>query len=172
MKTRKIRQRVTLAILLGLVAFGGFQLLTRMRHVKAPAAEPSAPAPAAGSTIAETAKPVPPDATVAPATTPAAAPLPVARSAATASVATHPASAAKPAPVPIQLPATPPPPAGEAMTPDREVAATHRMYLAHAPLRTPEVADPDSKGNRQILQSMVTKALNRAGQNSPAISNH
>jgi hypothetical protein len=33
------------------------------------------------------------------------------------------------------------------------------MYLAHAPLREPEVADPDSETNRRILETMVTKAL-------------
>jgi hypothetical protein len=42
------------------------------------------------------------------------------------------------------------------------MAATERMYLAHASLRTPEVADPDSASNRQILQTMVEKALARA----------
>lgn len=40
-----------------------------------------------------------------------------------------------------------------------EVAATARMYAAHAPLRTPEVSDPDSETNRRILQTMVTKAI-------------
>lgn len=43
-----------------------------------------------------------------------------------------------------------------------EVAATHRMYAAHAPLRAPAVANPDSVQNRQILQTMVNKALSRA----------
>ena len=38
------------------------------------------------------------------------------------------------------------------------------MYLAHAPLRTPEVADPDSDSNRKILQAMVEKGL----RNPPA----
>ena len=42
-----------------------------------------------------------------------------------------------------------------------EIAATARMYAAHASLRTPEVADPDSKANKQILQTMVLKALAR-----------
>jgi hypothetical protein len=41
-----------------------------------------------------------------------------------------------------------------------EVEATRRMYLAHAPLRAPEVANPDSESNRRILQTMVAKALN------------
>lgn len=43
-----------------------------------------------------------------------------------------------------------------------QVAATRRMYMAHAPLRTPEVADPDSGQNRVILETMVTKALQRS----------
>lgn len=43
-----------------------------------------------------------------------------------------------------------------------EVAATRRMYGAHAPLRTPEVSDPDSEQNRLILELMVRKALTRA----------
>lgn len=43
-----------------------------------------------------------------------------------------------------------------------QVAATRRMYMAHAPLRTPEVADPDSAANRQILETMVAKALKRS----------
>jgi hypothetical protein len=42
-----------------------------------------------------------------------------------------------------------------------EVAATERMYLAHSPLREPEVADPDSETNRRILQTMVEKAVIR-----------
>ena len=40
-----------------------------------------------------------------------------------------------------------------------EIAASARMYAAHASLRAPEVADPDSKTNQQILQTMVSKAL-------------
>jgi hypothetical protein len=42
-----------------------------------------------------------------------------------------------------------------------EVRATRAMYMAHAPLRDPAVADPDSEENRQILQTMVEKALSR-----------
>ncbi len=40
-----------------------------------------------------------------------------------------------------------------------EPLATRRMYAAHAPLRVPEVADPDSDTNRKILQTMVLKAI-------------
>jgi hypothetical protein len=36
---------------------------------------------------------------------------------------------------------------------------TARMYMAHAPLRVPAVADPDSEENRRILETMVRKAL-------------
>jgi hypothetical protein len=36
------------------------------------------------------------------------------------------------------------------------------MYMAHASLREPTVADPDSEANRRILQSMVQKALQPA----------
>jgi cytoskeletal protein RodZ len=39
------------------------------------------------------------------------------------------------------------------------VLAMHRMIMAHASLRTPEETDPDSKGNKEIMQSMITKAL-------------
>jgi hypothetical protein len=35
------------------------------------------------------------------------------------------------------------------------------MYLAHASLRVPEVADPDSVSNREILQTMLGKALGK-----------
>ncbi len=63
---------------------------------------------------------------------------------------------------PTQTPAEPLP----APTVD-EVAATERMYLAHASLRDPEVADPDSETNRRILETMVTKAL-AAAESAPA----
>jgi hypothetical protein len=73
-----------------------------------------------------------------------------------------------PAVVPAAIAATPPqPPAGPVSQP-AEVRATRAMYMAHAPLRDPAVADPDSEQNRQILQSMVTKALSRASQAQPA----
>lgn len=42
-----------------------------------------------------------------------------------------------------------------------EIRATRSMYIAHAPLRAVEVADADSQANREILQSMVEKALKR-----------
>jgi hypothetical protein len=43
--------------------------------------------------------------------------------------------------------------------PSDETVATARMYAAHAPLRVPEIANPDSVTNKQILQTMVAKAL-------------
>jgi hypothetical protein len=42
------------------------------------------------------------------------------------------------------------------------------MYMAHASLRTPEVADPDSTTNRQILQTMIAKALRAQAAAKPA----
>lgn len=56
----------------------------------------------------------------------------------------------------------------EAPAPVDEIVATQRMYMAHAPLRTPEVADPDSASNKQILQTMVQKALAHPAGPPPA----
>ena len=42
-----------------------------------------------------------------------------------------------------------------------EVRATRAMYMAHAPLRSAELADPDSESNRKVLQAMIEKALIR-----------
>jgi hypothetical protein len=42
------------------------------------------------------------------------------------------------------------------------------MYAAHAPLRAPEVADPDSASNKQILRTMVAKALARSATPPPS----
>lgn len=47
-----------------------------------------------------------------------------------------------------------------------EVDGTHRMIEAHAPLRKPEVANPDSTGNRRILQTMLSKAIIRRDTNA------
>jgi|GEM_PF-3778042 len=44
-----------------------------------------------------------------------------------------------------------------------EVVQTYQMYQAHAPLRTAEVADPDSRSNKRVLQTMMQKAARRAG---------
>jgi cytoskeletal protein RodZ len=66
-------------------------------------------------------------------------------------------------------PAAPPPPADEP-TPapgTAETQATDRMIAAHASLRTPAVADPDSKENRAILQTMLSKALTRKDAKPP-----
>jgi len=71
-------------------------------------------------------------------------------------------AAAKPAsPMAVVPPAPASAPAPKPLAPQQvaEVEATARMYLAHAPLRVPEVTDPDSVTNRQILQTMVGKAL-------------
>jgi hypothetical protein len=68
---------------------------------------------------------------------------------------------AQPAVVVSPVVETPPAAVAKPLAPQQaeEVAATARMYLAHAPLRTPEVADPNSPANKQILQTMVLKAL-------------
>lgn len=42
---------------------------------------------------------------------------------------------------------------------DPQVQATRRMYMAHASLRSQEVADPDSEANLAILNTMVKKAI-------------
>jgi len=165
MNARKNRRRVALAILIGLAVLGGFLLLTRTRHPQASPVDSSARATVAAPTVSEPAKPTPHEATVAPTPAPApvaAAPLPVNRTPPPARVAASPVAVARPAPVSLQPPATPPPPAADATSTDREVIATRRMYLAHAPLRTPEVSDPDSAGNRKVLSSMIFKALSRA----------
>jgi len=60
---------------------------------------------------------------------------------------------------PVRAPAPP--------APADELAATARMFAAHAPLRTPEVADPDSAANKAILQTMVFKALAQPAQPPP-----
>ena len=52
--------------------------------------------------------------------------------------------------------------------------ATERMVAAHAVLRSPAVADPDAETNRQILNTMVNKALARdqlTAPNGPSDSN-
>lgn len=46
------------------------------------------------------------------------------------------------------------------------LVGTRRMIAAHAPLRTPAVADPDSVENKRILQAMVFKALERSSSDS------
>jgi hypothetical protein len=45
------------------------------------------------------------------------------------------------------------------VAPADEITASARMYAAHASLRTPEVSDPDSQANKQILRTMVLKVL-------------
>ena len=77
--------------------------------------------------------------------------------------ASKPASpVAAPAAAPAQPPAPIPPQQAD------EVAATARMYLAHAPLRTPEVSDPDSAANKKVLQTMVLKALAQPARPAPS----
>lgn len=42
-----------------------------------------------------------------------------------------------------------------------EVLATRRMYSAHAPLREPEIDDPDSQENIAIMQQLISAAADR-----------
>jgi len=49
-----------------------------------------------------------------------------------------------------------------------ETAATARMYAAHSSLRAPELADPDSATNKQILGTMVAKLLTQPATPPPA----
>lgn len=51
-----------------------------------------------------------------------------------------------------------------------ESVATARMYAAHAPLRAPEIADPDSESSRKILGTMVAKALAQSAAPPPSQS--
>lgn len=50
-----------------------------------------------------------------------------------------------------------------------EVLASVRMYMAHAPLRAPAVANPDSPENREILNTMVLKALAGTAATPPTL---
>lgn len=117
----------------------------------------------------ETVKSVqPPEVSVgatAPLQTSASSPAPVA-----GAVAFQPESAApvgEPGTPGASAPATPATPVSLA---EQQIVGTHRMYLAHAPLRAAEIADPDSASNRRILQRMVSKALLRSAQPSIATS--
>lgn len=120
-------------------------------------AEPAAPAAAAPApVVVAPTTPAAPVSTV-PALagkTPPPAPVP-----ATATVT--PVAVSSPNPIVSAPVATAPATAAPNDSQSAEVAATRRMYMAHAPLRTPEVADPDSEANRRILQTMVEKALAR-----------
>lgn len=149
---------VSVVAVLALLLAAGLWLLNRPH----PAAPKNYPAQSAGATA-------PTPAVAEPATTIAASP---AGATAPVAVAQSPSPAAPPAQhasafqfsVPTAASATPSP-SPLTFTPTsrtqqaREVAATARMYAAHAPLRTPEVADPDSKANKRILSTMVAKAL-------------
>lgn len=45
-----------------------------------------------------------------------------------------------------------------------QMIGTRRMIAAHAPLRIPAIADPDSVENKRILQAMIFKALGRSDE--------
>ena len=158
------RTRICLGVAAAIAAGGVFWWLFA-RAGAAPVAVAPAVAPAAAAVAAPLA-PVAaaPRAEVAPIVGPVIAP-------AAASIAPLVPSIPAAAAAPVQAPqpvAAGPVPSG----PVDEVAATERMYMAHASLRTPEVADPDSEANRRILGTMVAKALagpsGNDAQHSPA----
>ena len=128
-------------------------VLALLLHSRKPLAKaPDAVSPAARPSVAVDEKPAigPPAATIS--ATPSAPAATVAKT--------------EPAAILLAPAATPSQPASAASSAAStgEVAATRRMYGAHAPLRTQAVANPDSEQNRQILQTMVTKALVRASE--------
>lgn len=155
-----MRARRSKSLFLGIAAMTvaalAWWLFFRAAKPSAPVAQ--APQPAAPVVVA-------PPSPVADATE-AVAPVP------TAPVAMPPVAVA-PVPVAVIAPsAVPAAPSAMPVAPPSparfdEDAASRRMYLAHAPLREPEVADPDSEANRRILQTMVTKALSMPAGSQP-----
>lgn len=146
----------SLAAVLALALAAGLWLLTRPHPVAGPAISPVAQSPAvptaAAPVSAETSPPLEP--TVAsPVATVSVTPLPAPASATPVPVAAH--ATTKESPPPAIESGAPMLPAENAA----ELAATARMYAAHAPLRAREVADPDSEANKRILGTMVSKLL-------------
>jgi hypothetical protein len=86
-----------------------------------------------------------------------------------AAPAFSPAAIAPPSPVSSPVVAVISPPSVPTPENPAEIAATARMYAAHASLRAPEVADPDFTTNRQILGIMVAKALAEPASKSPVV---
>lgn len=158
----KTPSRSTLILTLAALALLGVALWYLRSRVSAPLAAPLAqtkPAPAAArpkaASLAVRNEAVAPSPVAAPGPAMALSPAaPAAPPRNSPDIAPIPRS--HEAPSPSASPAPTPRDAAERPT---EIAATARMYAAHAPLRTPEVADPDSPGNRRILQTMIGKAL-------------
>ncbi len=124
------------------------------------ASTPPVPVASLSTGKIEMEKPAGVAATVPPATTtstlPATAPL---------APALAPAASA-PSPAPVTTPADSTAAVNPAAT-HSEIEASARMYAAHAPLRVPEVADPDSASNKEILNTMVTKLITQPPRNPP-----
>lgn len=95
------------------------------------------------------------------------------RPAPTVAAAPHPLAPTRPErvespPIPAAASTSPSAPAPRpAEQESANAAATERMIMAHASLRVPEIADPDSKSNREILGTMVAKALAEPMQPPP-----
>lgn len=162
--------------LLGLIAGLAIWLRWRLPPPQAPAelpaqaqaAVPHQTAAAESSTsvseqLAEPQAPV-----VAAALPSAAAPAPAMLSPAPAAA---PGMAALPAPDREQSENPPPAEGAPAQIQTDGLRGSARMYAAHAPLRAPEVADPDSATNKKIMQTMVLKAL-RANTPEPTQARH
>ena len=161
---------VVAAVVFGLIAAALWRIFPRQRiesHVPI-AVKPRAVAPADGAIVPEKPRPVaassaaPSTAAMSPpvptpvASTLIALPAPAVTPASSTSDATDQSQ-------PLMSSASQPQPLSQSDS----ILATQRMYLAHASLRTPEVADPDSVGNRQILQTMLAKALARPEATRP-----
>lgn len=166
--TRRRKLFVALGAVLAIVA--ALLLWRRQNEVRTATPKPAAATPAVvaaprtaapTTTISQKAPPAPrlPSAEAQPAAgvaASAAAPAPALPEAPDAAAPVAPASST---PTPAAKPETPAPVSSE-------VLATRRMVAAHAPLRAPEEANPDSATNRRILETMVQKALLRADQKS------
>ena len=154
---------------------GGFHVMPAVSATPAPMAQaPAAAAPASAESVTSpTAPSVGGSAAAGSATIPTGAADSVAASTTqpTSGVTAN-ADAAQKKPTPADeaaakaTPASAPADEGATMVRISEVDGTHRMIEAHAPLRSPEVANPDSTGNRRILQTMLSKAIIRRDTNA------
>lgn len=147
MKSRKTFRLLLMVAGLAAIVVGWY--LTKSREVApTPARQAAKPAPKVEPPVA------------APPATKGDAPAPTAL-ARTSGEPAAPAQASLP-PAPTVAPTAPLPQAAFVVPlAAPEELATERMITAHAPLRTPAVANPDSPENHKALQAMLVKALQR-----------
>jgi hypothetical protein len=146
---------LSLSALLALGLAAGLWWFNRPRPASGPQAAPMAQSAEASLPVLAPAAVPEPAASVAvpPVATTVSAPSPASTAIATpAPVTTATSNPPSPSTVAPAAPAAP-------VQNSTELAASARMYAAHAPLRTPEVADPDSAANKRILGTMVAKML-------------